>query len=137
VSPSFALLTLCCCIHAPGFEYSDAGGSGYGAGFGTDNNNSNNNNNNTAGGNFDSGGNGGFMSPGQDMAASQQTPDNKKVGARTLVRVCQLSLMFYYFAQGSREKQALLPVTIKQLVDATQDQPDDAFLIDGVELAQV
>jgi hypothetical protein len=59
----------------PGFEYNDAGGSGYGNGL-----------SNNAGG-FDQG-NGGFMSPGADAQSSQQTPsaDNKKV--RGFVSVC-------------------------------------------------
>lgn len=108
-----------------GYEYNaDAnngggyGGGGFGSGgYGADANNGG------GGGGFGSndggfgGGGGGFMSQGDDQSGSQQTPDGGK--------------------RGRTEKQSLLPVTVKQLLAANQDQPDDSFKIDGQEIAQV
>jgi replication factor A2 len=39
--------------------------------------------------------------------------------------------------QSTRDKQTLLPVTIKQLLAVSQSEPDDHFRIDGVELHQI
>merc|ERR1719305_1794840 len=40
-------------------------------------------------------------------------------------------------AKRSRENDALMPLTIKQIFAATQDAPDDMFMVDGKEAAQV
>lgn len=37
----------------------------------------------------------------------------------------------------NRDNDVLIPATIKQLFGATQDAPDDSFMIDGKEVAQV
>jgi replication factor A2 len=39
--------------------------------------------------------------------------------------------------KGSKDRQTMTPVTIKQLMTAKSDHPDDGFKVDGVELHQV
>ena len=111
-------------IPSTGFEYQNDGG-----GF----------NSNTF--DQDQGDGGGFVSnnsPNQDVQGSQGTPsDNKKVRARASRNSADPNSLGLMRTQGNREKQSLLPVTIKQLVDAENDGPDDVFKIDGVEVSQV
>ena len=39
--------------------------------------------------------------------------------------------------QDKRATRTLVPLTIKQIINATQDHPDDDFKVDGHEVAQV
>ena len=42
-----------------------------------------------------------------------------------------------YSAQGNKDRQTILPLTIRQLKGAIQAHPDDAYKVDGAELHQV
>lgn len=82
--------------------------------------------NDGGGGGFNAGGGGGFGTPQDNTAAAgggfATTPQSSQKASG---------------GGKNRDKQTLLPVTIKQLIEATQDHPDDAFHIGGAEVAHV
>lgn len=39
--------------------------------------------------------------------------------------------------QGNRDQKTLLPLTVAQVLKAAQNEPDDHFRVDGMELHQV
>lgn len=84
---------------------------------------------------------GGFVAAGgSPYGASSQSPGGKVSGWQAYSRQNQPSVPMLIMAlaiQGKGGQQTLRPLTIKQVLEASQPHADADFLVDGVELGNV